>query len=51
MKGVDYPIARAEILRAAREAGLGPTGQEALKNVPDREYADPGTSQELNAAA
>ena len=38
VKGVDYPIARAEILSAAREAGVGPTVQEALR-------------KELNAAA
>ena len=40
VKGLDYPIAKAEILRAARSASLGPTVEEALNKLPDREYQD-----------
>lgn len=40
VKGLDYPIAKPAILGAAREASLGPTVQEALNKLPDREYAD-----------
>jgi uncharacterized protein DUF2795 len=41
VKGLDYPIAKAEIVTAASEASLGPTVLEALKMLPDREYSDP----------
>lgn len=50
VKSLDYPIAKAEILTAAREASLGPTIQEALDKIPDREYAEPEeVTQALNA--
>ena len=48
--GLDYPIAKADILAAAREASLDGTLQDALKKIPDREYSEPGElTQALNA--
>jgi len=41
VKGLDYPIAKADILTAAREASVSSTIQEALNKIPDREYAEP----------
>ena len=51
VKGLDYPLAKADILSAAREASLSSTIQEALSKIPDREYAEPEElTQALNAA-
>jgi hypothetical protein len=51
LKGLDYPIRRADILRAAHEASLGPTLEDALKALPDREYQDPeDVTGSLNAS-
>ena len=51
VKGLDYPIAKAEIVAAAREANLSTTIQEGLKELPEREYADPqDLIKELNGA-
>ena len=44
LKSLEYPARKHSILAAAREAGLGPTVQEALDKLPDREY---GNSEEL----
>ena len=50
VKGLDYPIAKAEIVTAAREASLSATIQDALGKVPDRQYAEPDElTQALNA--
>lgn len=38
--GLDYPASKDSIVNSARDANLGPTLQEALKKLPDREYAD-----------
>ncbi len=52
VKGLDYPIAKAEIVTAAREASLSSTIQEALNQLPEREYSGPeDLTQQLNAAA
>ena len=52
VKGLDYPIAKAEIVTAAREASLSSTIQEALNRLPEREYSGPeDITQQLNAAA
>jgi uncharacterized protein DUF2795 len=40
VNGLDYPTNKKEILRAARKAGVGPTVQDALNKLPDREYED-----------
>jgi hypothetical protein len=51
VKGLDYPIAKADILTAAREASVSSTIQEALNKIPNREYAEPEElTQALNAA-
>ena len=34
---VDYPIAKADIVGAARDASLDPTVQDALNKLPDRD--------------
>ena len=52
VQGLDYPIAKAKVLSAAREASLAETLQTALEKIPDREYSEPGElTQALNAAA
>ena len=40
VEGLDYPIAKSEILSAARATSIGPTIQDALNKIADREYAD-----------
>jgi hypothetical protein len=47
VKGLEYPIAKSDILKSAREGSVGPTLEGALKRIPDREYADP---EDLTAA-
>ena len=50
--GLDYPIAKADILAAAREASLDRTLQDALQKIPDREYSEPeDLTQALNGSA
>ena len=52
VKGLDYPIAKADILTAARDSSVSSTIQDALSKIPDRDYAEPGElTQALNAAA
>jgi len=52
VEGLDYPISKAAIIAAAREASVGPTLEEALKKLPDREYSGPEElTQALNAAS
>ena len=52
VKGLDYPIAKAEIVTAAREASLSSTIQEALNKLPEHEYSGPeDLTKALNAAA
>jgi len=49
--GLDYPVSKNSIVDAAREANLSATIQEALKKLPEREYATPDElTQALNAA-
>lgn len=51
VNGLDYPASKESILTAAREASLGPTVQDALDKLPDREYADAeDLTQTLNAS-
>ena len=40
IEGLDYPIAKAQILTAARATSIGPTIQDSLNKIADREYAD-----------
>ena len=40
VESLDYPVSKDVIIAAAREANLGSTLEEALKKLPDREYAD-----------
>jgi hypothetical protein len=52
VKGLDYPLAKAEILTAAREASVSSTIQDALNKIPDREYSEPEElTRELNSTA
>ena len=52
VEGLDYPIAKAEIVTAAREENLDPPVQDSLKKLPDREYVDAqDLTQQLNAVA
>ena len=52
VEGLDYPIAKAVILAAAREASLEVTLQDALGKLLDREYVDAqDLTQQLNAVA
>ena len=51
VKSLDYPASKKSILAAAREASLGPTVQEAVDKLPEREYTDAeDLTRELNAA-
>ncbi|HVD51931.1 MAG TPA: DUF2795 domain-containing protein [Candidatus Udaeobacter sp.] len=51
VNGLDYPIAKTEILAAAREASIDRIVLDSLKKIPDREYSEPGElTQALNAA-
>ncbi len=48
--GLEYPASKNSILAAARKASVGPTVQDALNKLPDREYSDAADlTQELNA--
>jgi hypothetical protein len=38
--GLEYPASKASIMAAARATSVGPTVQDALDKIPDREYAD-----------
>ena len=50
LEGLDYPIGKDGIIAAAREASVGPSLQEALKKLPDRDYSEPGDlTKALNA--
>ncbi len=52
LEGLDYPISKDEILRAARDARIDPTVLDSLKKLPDREYAEPeDLTQQLNATS
>jgi hypothetical protein len=49
-EGLDYPTRKNAIVAKAREANLGPTVQDALDKLPDREYVDAeDLTQALNA--
>jgi hypothetical protein len=50
--GLEYPASKNSILAAARKASVGPTVQDALSKLPDREYADAeDLTQALNASS
>jgi hypothetical protein len=50
VKGLDYPIEKAVIVAAARQASLSQTIQDAVAKLPDREYSEPDElTQALNA--
>ncbi|MGH2472589.1 MAG: DUF2795 domain-containing protein [Candidatus Limnocylindria bacterium] len=50
VEGLEYPASKSSILAAARATSVGPTVQEALNKLPDREYADAeDLTQALNA--
>jgi hypothetical protein len=51
VESLDYPVSKAAVINAAREANLGSTLDEALKKLPDRDYADAEElTQALNAS-
>jgi hypothetical protein len=47
VEGLEYPIGKDAIVAAARATGVGPTIQDAINKLPDREYSGP---EELTAA-
>ncbi|MBI0330870.1 DUF2795 domain-containing protein [Burkholderia plantarii] len=48
LKGVDYPAARADLLRSARDGHASGRIVDSLQRIPDREYATPASvSKEL----
>jgi hypothetical protein len=52
VQGLDYPISKDGILKAARDASIDRTVLDSLNKLPDREYFDPeDLTQQLNAAA
>jgi hypothetical protein len=40
VEGLEYPASKSSILAAARATSVGPTIQDALNKLPDREYVD-----------
>lgn len=40
VEGLEYPVSKNAIMAAAHAASVGPTVQDALNKIPDREYAD-----------
>jgi hypothetical protein len=40
VEGLEYPVSKSAIVAAAREASLGPTVEEAVEKLLDREYSD-----------
>jgi uncharacterized protein DUF2795 len=52
VKGLDYPASKGAILAAARKTTVGPTVQDALDKIADREYRDAeDLTKELNAGS
>jgi hypothetical protein len=51
VEGLDYPIGKDAILKAAREASIDQSVQASLEKIPDREYSGPEElTQAMNAA-
>jgi hypothetical protein len=51
LRGLDYPISKAELLARAGEAKLSAPITGALRNIPERDYEDPeDVTRALNAA-
>jgi hypothetical protein len=40
VEALEYPVSKNAILAAARATSVGPTVQDALNKIPDREYTD-----------
>jgi hypothetical protein len=52
VEGLVYPVSKAAILEAAREASIDPAVLESLEKIPDREYSEPEElTKALNAAS
>ncbi len=52
VSGLSYPVAKADILAAARDATLAAEIQDTLAELPDREYEDAtDLTRALNATA
>jgi hypothetical protein len=47
LEGLDYPIGKDAILKAAREASIDQAVLDSLKKLPDRDYID---AEELTKA-
>ncbi|MEU7694361.1 DUF2795 domain-containing protein [Microbispora hainanensis] len=41
LKGVDYPAAKSDLIRTARDQGADDTVINALERIPDRQYDGP----------
>ena len=51
LRGLDYPIAKTDLLRAARESNVADPIREALEKLPERDYKDAeDVTEALNAA-
>jgi hypothetical protein len=51
LEGLDYPIAKSELVVEARDSNVAASVQEALEKLPEREYRDADdVTRELNAA-
>ena len=52
LRGLDYPIAKPELLRAAHESNVADPIRQALEKLPEREYQDAeDVTGALNAGA
>jgi Protein of unknown function (DUF2795) len=51
LEGLDYPVGKEAILKAAREASIDQSVQASLEKLPDREYIDAAElTKALNAS-
>jgi len=51
LRGLDYPLSKPDLLRAARESNVADPIRQAFEKLPDRDYEDAeDVTQALNAA-
>lgn len=52
LEGLDYPIAKSELVVEAKDSNVSTSVQEALRKLAEREYQDAeDVTRELNAAS
>jgi len=52
LRGLDYPLSKPDLLRAARESNVADPIRQAFEKLPDRDYEDAeDVTQALNAGS